>query len=201
MGFRLSNRSLNLKMFGGLSRTSRRAIKTMFGQHVERGEVSTLINQRADIGGRMGYKKAKDAYEKRQMKSHTLAYPEDALITEHGAAKAVSGVSEAEGRTVRISQKTRNVMQSADKNAQGWVIQFDPQARWENNTMGWGSPADPLSNVDGWMNFKTKEAAIAFAERQGWEIEIVQEARKKKLEFRQYGDNFHWNKRLRKPAK
>ena len=78
--------------------------------------------------------------------------------------------TETEGRVVRISQKTRNVMQSADKNAQGWVIQFDPQARWENNTMGWGSTADPLSNVDGWMNFKTKEAAIAFANRQGWEV-------------------------------
>merc|ERR1711937_1081644 len=114
-----------------------------------------------------------------QKKSATLAYPEDALITEYGAAKAVSEVTtETAGRTVRISQKTRNVMQSADKNALGWVIQFDPQARWENNTMGWGSTADPLSNVE------------------GWEIEIVQEARKKKLEFRQYGDNFHWNKRL-----
>lgn len=83
----------------------------------------------------------------------------------------MSGVTVETGdRAVRISQKTRNVMQSADKNAQGWVIQFDPQARWENNTMGWGSTADPLSNVDGWMNFKTKESAIAFAERQGWEV-------------------------------
>merc|ERR1711973_333445 len=120
-----------------------------------------------------------------QKKSATLAYPEDALITEYGAAKAVSEVTtETAGRTVRISQKTRNVMQSADKNALGWVIQFDPQTRWENNTMGWGSTADPLSNVDGWMNFKTKEAAIDFANRQDiinqfLLIEIVQEARKK----------------------
>ena len=81
--------------------------------------------------------------------------------------------TETAGRTVRISQKTRNVMQSADKNALGWVIQFDPQARWENNTMGWGSTADPLSNVDGWMNFKTKEAAIDFANRQGWEVPFL----------------------------
>lgn len=81
--------------------------------------------------------------------------------------------TETAGRTVRISQKTRNVMQSADKNALGWVIQFDPQARWENNTMGWGSTADPLSNVDGWMNFKTKEAAIDFANRQGWEVTFL----------------------------
>merc|ERR1711957_379991 len=66
-----------------------------------------------------------------QKKSVTLAYPEDALITEYGGAKVVSGVGDAETghRTVRISQKTRNVMQSADKNAQGWIIQFDPMDR------------------------------------------------------------------------
>jgi len=64
-------------------------------------------------------------------------------------------------------------MQSADKNAQGWLIQFDPQERWENNTMGWGSSADPLSNVDGWISFKTKEAAVDFANRQGWEVIIL----------------------------
>ena len=82
--------------------------------------------------------------------------------------------------------------------------------------MGWGSTADPLSNTHGWMHFKTKEAAIDFAHRQGWEvtekkelekskpffkIDQVVEPRKKILEFREYGDNFAWNKRLRKPAK
>lgn len=82
--------------------------------------------------------------------------------------------------------------------------------------MGWGSTADPYSNTTSWLNFKTKEQAIQFAERQGWEvsfgqylsecsirfqIEYVQESRRKKLEFRNYGDNFAWNKRLRKPAK
>ena len=64
--------------------------------------------------------------------------------------------------------------------------------------------------------FQTKEAAIDFAHRQGWEvtekkelekskpffkIDQVVEPRKKILEFREYGDNFAWNKRLRKPAK
>jgi len=41
----------------------------------------------------------------------------------------------------------------------------------ENPTMGWGSTADPLSNTHGWMHFKTKEAAIDFAHRQGWEVQ------------------------------
>ena len=58
----------------------------------------------------------------------------------------------------------------ADKNANGWKIEFDTQERWENNTMGWGSTADPYSNTTSWLNFKTREQAIQFAERQGWEV-------------------------------
>ena len=34
-----------------------------------------------------------------------------------------------------------------------------------------------------------------------FQIEFAEEAKRKKLEFRNYGDNFAWNKRLRKPAK
>merc|ERR1712106_1157321 len=55
------------------------------------------------------------------------------------------GNGELNGRRVRISEQTRNVMQSADKNANGWKIEFDTQERWENNTMGWGSSADAYS--------------------------------------------------------
>lgn len=45
--------------------------------------------------------------------------------------QAVSGITEeTEGRLVTISQTTRNVMQSADKNAQYWQIEFDTQERW-----------------------------------------------------------------------
>ena len=58
----------------------------------------------------------------------------------------------------------------ADKNANGWKIEFDTQERWENPTMGWGSTADPYSNTTSWLNFKTREQAIQFAERQGWEV-------------------------------
>merc|ERR1712066_335485 len=29
--------------------------------------------------------------------------------------------------------------------------------KWENPTMGWGSTADPMSNVAGWMKFKSAE--------------------------------------------
>ena len=61
----------------------------------------------------------------------------------------------------------------ADKNANGWKIEFDTQERWENPTMGWGSTADPYSNTTSWLNFKTREQAIQFAERQGWEVRLA----------------------------
>merc|ERR1712147_242923 len=161
-------------------------------------------NQLTD--GRNTLTKMKVAHFAGAKKSETLAYPEDAIIDVSNASEATHRTiaatnGELNGRMVRISEQTRNVMQSADKNANGWKIEFDTQERWENNTMGWGSSADPYSNTTSWLNFKTKEQAIQFAQRQGWEIEYVQENRRKKLEFRNYGDNFSWNKRLRKPAK
>merc|ERR1712037_29928 len=180
--------------------TSTRGIKSMWG-HNTPSNTKVLTNNQKTLT-QASLTRAKDDFVKGTKKSATLAYPEDALITHHAAAKAVSGVGdETEGRLVTISQTTRNVVQSADKNAQYWQIEFDTQERWENPTMGWGSTADPLSNTHGWMHFKTKEAAIDFAHRQGWEIDQVVEPRKKILEFREYGDNFAWNKRLRKPAK
>ena len=39
--------------------------------------------------------------------------------------------------------------------------------------MGWGSTADPYSNTTSWLNFKTKEQAIQFAQRQGWEVSFL----------------------------
>ena len=69
-----------------ISRVSCRGIKTNYGARVERVSSNTLINQRNDIG-RAGFSRSKDDYMVTQKKSATLAYPEDALITEYGAAK------------------------------------------------------------------------------------------------------------------
>lgn len=70
----------------GITNVSSRGIKTNFGARIERNTSNTLINQRSEIG-RSGFSKAKIDYMSQQKKSHTLAYPEDALITEYGGAK------------------------------------------------------------------------------------------------------------------
>ena len=54
---------------------------------------------------------------------------------------------------------------------QSWYLEFDGQAdkelggRWQNQTMGWTSTGDPLTNQK--LTFASKDAAVAFAEKQG----------------------------------
>lgn len=47
--------------------------------------------------------------------------------------------------------------------------------RWENPLMGWTSTADPLSYVgDHALNFDSKEAALDFCQRHGWQPTVTE---------------------------
>ena len=49
-----------------------------------------------------------------------------------------------------------------------WKLSFEKKDRWINPLMGWTSSSDSLANqVAGNMNFDSKDAAIAFAEKNG----------------------------------
>jgi NADH dehydrogenase (ubiquinone) Fe-S protein 4 len=83
-------------------------------------------------------------------------------------------------RQVRIYQPTKSTMQSAKQGTSHWQIDWDTlqgAGRWENELMGWGSTADYMQGTS--MRFRTREAAIHFAEKQGWSYQVdkVQEAR------------------------
>ncbi|CAE6435546.1 unnamed protein product [Rhizoctonia solani] len=84
-------------------------------------------------------------------------------------ADVVSGAPvELRHRAVRIFKPTRNTMQSGGAKSDQWRIDWDilqGAGRWENPLMGWASSADYMQGVR--MNFKTKEDAIHFAEKQG----------------------------------
>ncbi|TRZ14294.1 hypothetical protein HGM15179_012833 [Zosterops borbonicus] len=71
-------------------------------------------------------------------------------------------------RKVHIFVPARNAMQSGANNTKKWKMEFDNRERWENPLMGWASTADPLSNMV--LTFSTKEDAIAFAEKNGFEF-------------------------------
>ena len=100
-------------------------------------------------------------------------------------------------RRVRIYKPSRNPMQSGVQNLKSWRVEFNVKEKWENPAMGWGSTADPISNIAGWLKFKTKEDAIAFVTKQGWAVSEINDPNEAKPVRRTYGDNFSWTKRTR----
>lgn len=119
------------------------------------------------------------------------------------AIEFINGIPEEQmkDRRVRVYKPSRNPMQSGVQNMKEWRIEFNLKEKWENPTMGWGSTADPLSNVAGWMKFKHKDDAIAFCHRQGWRVTEVNDANEKTVPQRNYGDNYEWSSRKRTATK
>eukprot|EP01135_Chromosphaera_perkinsii_P000502 Nk52_evm1s101 gene=Nk52_evmTU1s101 len=102
-------------------------------------------------------------------------------------------------RTCRIYVPAKDAMQSGQRSTgQRWVLDFETEERWENPLMGWCSNADPLSNMV--MHFPDKEAALAFAAKNGWATD-VREPHIRKFKSKAYGNNFSWNKRTRVSTK
>lgn len=93
-------------------------------------------------------------------------------------------------RTVYISSAARSAMQAGRLHEGVWRIDFDVQARWENPLMGWTSSRDPMQGL--LLKFPTQEAAIHFAQRQGWRWQVArpQEASWKR---KAYADNFTYS--------
>jgi NADH dehydrogenase (ubiquinone) Fe-S protein 4 len=59
--------------------------------------------------------------------------------------------------------------------------------RWENQLMGWQSSADAMQGTH--VYFKSKEDAINFAEKQGYEY-FVQEPNQRAFTPKAYANNF-----------
>jgi len=81
-------------------------------------------------------------------------------------------------------------MQSGGAKGEGWRIDFDilqGGGRWENQLMGWASSADYNQALR--MGFRTKEDAIHFAEKQGWDY-YVQPETVKRVPPKNYSENY-----------
>ncbi|OQV17160.1 putative NADH dehydrogenase [ubiquinone] iron-sulfur protein 4, mitochondrial [Hypsibius exemplaris] len=102
-------------------------------------------------------------------------------------------------RTARIYVPARNTMQSATNNSRTWKLDFDVRERWENPLMGWSSSADPLSNLA--VTFSSKEDAIQFAEKNGWNYFVEEPQPVWKFKPKSYGLNFSWDKKTRVSTK
>jgi len=91
---------------------------------------------------------------------------------------------------VLIYSPSKSTMQSGHSKSQSWVIEYEKvSAKNPEPLMGWSSSDDTLGQVK--IKFSTKEAAIAHAEREGWDYTVaVNQARKVKP--RNYMDNFKY---------
>ncbi|KAG2033742.1 ETC complex I subunit conserved region-domain-containing protein [Suillus americanus] len=106
-------------------------------------------------------------------------------------AEVISGVPvELRHRMVRIYQPARNTMQSGAGKSERWRIDWDVllgAGRWENPLMGWASSADYMQGTR--MSFRSKEDAMHFAEKQGWNY-YIQPPPTKKIPPKNYSENF-----------
>jgi len=93
---------------------------------------------------------------------------------------------------VRIYQPTKTAMQSGNGSTKQWVMEFEPEARRERDSlMGWTSSGDTLGQVR--LTFASKEEAIAHALRAGYAY-TVQEPAARTLRPKSYSDNFRYDR-------
>ncbi|CCL99717.1 uncharacterized protein FIBRA_01739 [Fibroporia radiculosa] len=120
-------------------------------------------------------------------KSEIASTPEREVLT----ADVISGApAQLRHRAVRIFQPTRSTTQSGSGKSHRWRIDWDilpGGGRWENPLMGWASSADYMQGTR--LSFRSKEDAVHFAEKQGWDY-YVQQPEIKRIPPKNYSENF-----------
>ena len=95
----------------------------------------------------------------------------------------------------RIFKPAKSAMSSGVGKSKMWVLEYAPKsARDIDPLMGWTSSSDTQAQVK--LRFDSKEAAIAYAQKNGIEA-TVQEPKTRKSNIRQggYGENFATHRR------
>jgi hypothetical protein len=95
----------------------------------------------------------------------------------------------------RISKMPRNNTQIGSATTSDWVLDFEPGTeRHIDPLMGWTGSSDTQTQVR--MTFESKEAALAYALKQGIEVVVVP-AHERKMNIRPggYGENFSTSRR------
>jgi hypothetical protein len=95
----------------------------------------------------------------------------------------------------RIYKPARTAMQSGQARTKHWVLEFVPaEARFLDPLMGWTGSTDMNSQVQ--LRFESKEAALAYAEKNGIDAQVFEpKPRAHILRRNGYGDNFSAQRR------
>lgn len=92
----------------------------------------------------------------------------------------------------RIFRPSKNAMQSGNAKSRNWILQFEPSsARLIEPLMGYTSSSDMNQQIR--LSFKTKDEAIAYAQRNEIEFEVC-EPKERKRRIMAYSDNFATNR-------
>ena len=98
----------------------------------------------------------------------TTAGQGDATLTWHTAR------SFPKGTRATIRRRPRSVTSSAPQLAQPWILAFERNRRQRiEPLMGWTSDDDPMVQVR--LSFPSRDAAVAYAERQGLDYRVCSE--------------------------
>ena len=90
--------------------------------------------------------------------------------------------------TARISELERKTTQSGKANTGRWLLEFEREAPMRADPLtGWNGSSDTRPQVR--INFDSKEAAIAYAQRKGLDYHIIP-APPVTLKLQAYADNF-----------
>lgn len=94
----------------------------------------------------------------------------------------------------RIYMPARTAMQSGEANTHQWVLEFLPEASpFVEPLMGWTGSTDTTQQVK--LYFETKEEAVAYAEKNMLDFEVIEPGAKMKvIKPKSYASNFAFNK-------
>jgi hypothetical protein len=94
--------------------------------------------------------------------------------------------------TVRIYKPAKTAMQSGEARTHDWLLEHEPAGgRSIDPLMGWTSSSDTAAQVR--LEFETKEAAIAYAERNGLAYTVIEPTARKPIR-KSYADNFKFGR-------
>tara|TARA_Y100000590_G_C15050609_1_gene762496 strand:- start:239 stop:520 length:282 start_codon:yes stop_codon:yes gene_type:complete len=90
-------------------------------------------------------------------------------------------------KRAKIYKPTKTAMQSGNRNAKNWIMEFDTANSGINPLMGWETSNDTMSEVK--LEFSSKEKAINYAKSNNINYYVV-EPQDRKIIKKSYSDNF-----------
>ena len=93
----------------------------------------------------------------------------------------------------KIYQPSKSVTQSGKAKSSAWILEYSRSSKTSlDPVMKWTSSRDTQQQVK--IKFKTKELAVAFAEKNSIDY-LIREPKKQKIKPKSYSDNFSHDKK------